>query len=221
MKLNFPLIPSYDIFLTVQQKAFIPLTAFLKYLLSLSEEMGVYYVDSTLIRVCHNKRIFNHKVFEGMSERGYSSIIWFFGFKLHLITNNLGQIMSLQITKGNVHDTLPLEEITKHLQGLLFGDKGCLGAELKERLKEKGVNLITRLRQNIKKKKNDISETNKYLLNKRGVIETTFGNLKDYKHLVHTKYRSTTNFFMNILSSLCSYSLNPVKPRVNLNRIMA
>jgi hypothetical protein len=221
LKLNFPLLPSYDRFLTVQQKAFIPLIHFLKYLSSLSEETGVYYVDSTLIRVCHNKRIFNHKVFEGIAERGYSSVGWFFGFKLHLITNNLGQVMSLQITKGNVHDTLPLEEITKNLQGLLFGDKGYLGEDLKIRLKNKGINLITRLRQNMKKRKDYISETNKYLLNKRGIIETIFGKLKDYKHLVHTKYRSTTNFFMNILSSLCYYSLNPTKPKIDLNRIMA
>jgi hypothetical protein len=222
LKLNFPLIPSYDRFLTIQQKAFIPLIYFLKYLSSLSEETGVYYIDSTLIRVCHNKRIFNHKVFEGIAERGYSSVGWFFGFKLHLIVNNLGQIMSFQITKGNVHDTLPLEEITKNLEGLLFGDKGYLGEDLKMRLKNKGINLITRLRQNMKKKKaEDTSDTNKYLLNKRNIIETIFGKLKDYKHLVHTKYRSITNFFMNILSSLCSYSLNPKKPKIDLNRIAA
>jgi len=69
------------------------------------------------------------------------------------------------------------------------------------------------------KEKKLISETNRSLLKKRGLIETIFGKLKDFKHLVHTKYRSTTNFFMNICSSLLSYQLNPRKPRINLNRI--
>jgi hypothetical protein len=42
-----------------------------------------FFVDSALLKVCHNKRIFNHKVFKGIAERGKSSMGWFFGFKLH------------------------------------------------------------------------------------------------------------------------------------------
>ena len=67
--------------------------------------------------------------------------------------------------------------------------------------------------QNMKSK--PISEANKFLLKKRGIIETVFGQLKDFRHLVHTKYRSKINYLTNVLSALLAYMLNPNKPIPN------
>jgi Transposase DDE domain len=110
-------------------------------------------------------------------------------------------------------------KLSKNLQGLLFGDKGYLSARTTKDLLKKGLRLITKVRQNMKPK--PISETNKFLLHKRGIVETIFGNFKDFKHLVHTKYRSVINYFTNILSALTAYMLNPNKPSICLDKIEA
>lgn len=47
-------------------------------------------MDSTSLKVCHNRRIPQHKVFEDLAARGKTSVDWFFGFKLHLVVNNRG-----------------------------------------------------------------------------------------------------------------------------------
>ena len=35
---------------------------------------------------------------------------WFFGFKLYIIINDVGQIMRIKITKGNIDDRTPVVE---------------------------------------------------------------------------------------------------------------
>ncbi|EQA61964.1 transposase, IS4-like family protein [Leptospira alexanderi serovar Manhao 3 str. L 60] len=39
-----------------------------------------------------------------IAQRGKSSTGWFYGFKLHLIINDQGEILSFMITPGNVDD---------------------------------------------------------------------------------------------------------------------
>ena len=45
-------------------------------------------------RVCHNKRITRNKVFRDYAERGKSTMGWCFGFKLHLICNERGELLN-------------------------------------------------------------------------------------------------------------------------------
>ncbi len=190
---------------------------FLKYLSKFSQKTGVYYIDSTFLQVCKNQRIAKHKVFKGIAEPGMSSTGWFFGFKLHIICNNFGEIVSLQITKGNKSDVYQVFNLAEDLQGFLFGDKGYLSKEIEEKLANLDLNLITKCRKNMKARK--ISATTNKLLYKRAIIETIFGKMKDFGHLVWTKYRSMTNYFINVFSCVAFYQLNAAKPRINLNRL--
>jgi len=80
---------------------------FLK-LMCLGNSSGISFVDFTSIRVCKNKRIFNHKVFDGIAARGKSTMGYFFGFKLYLIVNNMGEIVDFVITPGNIDDRASL-----------------------------------------------------------------------------------------------------------------
>lgn len=218
LKLFFPRIPSYKRFIFLQRRSLILMNVLLGYLTEkTSQKTDVYYIDSTFLEVCKNQRIYRHKTFKGIAARGVSSCGWFYEFKLHLITNHFREIASFAITKGNISDQNMTTKLSKNLSGFLFGDKGYLSAKTAAELLKQGLHLITKVRQNMKPK--PISETNKFLLRRRGIIETIFGQLKDFRHLVHTKYRSKINYFTNILSSLLAYMLNPNKPTICLNRL--
>ena len=107
------------------QSAILSMTIFLK-TSCLGQCTGISYIDSAPIRVCKNKRITRNKIFKGLAEIGKSTMGWFYGFKLHLIINDKGEILNFVITKGNVDDRTPLKnkKFIKKLKGKLFGDKG-------------------------------------------------------------------------------------------------
>ncbi|MTI11555.1 IS982 family transposase, partial [Sansalvadorimonas verongulae] len=102
--------------------ALIPLTVFLK-TQCLGEQTGLSFVDSTPIVVCDNHRINSHRVFQGMAKRGKTSTGWKFGFKLHLVINHLGELLSFCLTPGHVDDRKPVPDLVENLIGWLYGDK--------------------------------------------------------------------------------------------------
>ncbi len=134
--------------MTIQKSVFIPLLFLL--FSRMGRKTGVYYIDSTALPVCHNRRIRRHKTFASLAARGKTSMGWFFGFKLHLVFNDLHEIVALKLTGGSVSDTKPVPSLTKDLIGKLFGDKGYLGKELAEQLLRRGLALFTRVRKNMK-----------------------------------------------------------------------
>lgn len=115
---------------------------------------GISFIDSTVLRVCHNKRIKRNKVFKGIAKVGKSTVGWFFGFKLHLIINNKGEILSFYLSQGNTSDSNAkiITRMTKEIFGKLFGDKGYIGKALSDLLFGDGVQLITAVRTNMKQK---------------------------------------------------------------------
>jgi hypothetical protein len=70
---------------------------------------GISFVDSTPIRVCQEKRISQNKVFKGTATVGKSTMGWFYGFKLHIVINDKGEILNFAITQANVDDRGPLK----------------------------------------------------------------------------------------------------------------
>src|SRR5215510_6009028 len=91
-KSDFPQTVSYNRFVELQQKALLPMTIFLQ-VCCIGKCTGISIIDSTPIRVCHIKREKSHKVFKGLAAKGKSSTGWFFGFKLHLVVNDKGEII--------------------------------------------------------------------------------------------------------------------------------
>ena len=206
----FNKLPCYDRFIALKKQLIMPLTILLH---SLSgEETGIYFTDSTSLKVCRNKRINNHKVFEGMAERGKTTMGWFFGFKLHLIVNHKGQIMAIKITPGNTDDRAALSDIIGNLRGKCFADKGYTGKNIFQKLWEKGLHLITGIRKNMKNYLMPMID--KILLRKRFIIETIFGVLKTDFNLEHSRHRSPINAFVNILATLVAYNYKTNKPKI-------
>lgn len=89
-------------------------------------------MDSTTLDVCDNRRIYSHKVFKGIAQRGKSSTGWFYGFKLYLTINDSGEILSFFITLGDVDDRNlgVIEKITAKLFGKLFAGRGYISQKL-------------------------------------------------------------------------------------------
>ncbi len=208
---DFPGLVSYNRFVELQQRVAVPMMLFLK-THSLGESRGINFIDSTHIKVCHNRRIHNHKVFAAVAERGQCSIGWFYEFKLHLIINDKGEILSFYHTKGNVDDRniKLMTSMTHDIFGKLFGDKGYISKALADLLWGNGIQMITKPRKNMKD--SNISQADKIMLRKRAIIEYVNDELKNICKLQHIRHRSVSNFLMNTMGALSAYHFFPKKP---------
>lgn len=224
LKSEFPETVSYNRFVELQKKVTVPMGVFLK-TCCLGSCTGVSFIDSTPLRACHIKRERQNKVFKGLATKGQCSLGWFFGFKLHLIINDRGEILDFMFTQANVDDREPLknEKFHKRIFGKLFGDKGYLGKDLFEQLFVDGVHLVTKIRKNMKNSLMHLHD--KIMLKKRAIIETVNDQLKNICQIEHTRHRSFDNFINNLLSGLIAYSFFPKKPSLNIeiieNRLFA
>ena len=214
LRSEFPNLVSYNRFVELMPDAFLPLCAYLCTRLALAT--GIAFIDSTPLAVCHNRRIFRHRVFAGLAARGKSSMGWFYGFKLHLIVNDQGELITFFLTPGNVDDRKPVPQMAKRLWGKLFADKGYISQPLFEQLFEQGVQLITPIRKNMKNRLMPLID--KVLLRKRAIIETINDQLKNISQVAHTRHRSVNNFLVNLVAGLIAYTYQTKKPSLNLSR---
>ena len=178
---------------------------------------GISFIDSTVIKACHHKREKQNKVFKGIAAKGRGTMGWFFGFKLHIIINERGEIIDFLITRGNVDDRKPLKDKSFHdkIFGKLFGDRGYLGKDLFEELFVNGIHLVTKIKKNMKNSLMNVYD--KILLRKRAVVESVNDILKNQCQIEHTRHRSFDNFITNLISGLIAYSFYPSKPNINID----
>lgn len=219
----FPKLVSYNRFVELMPYAAMPLTLFMHSISSNFPCTGISFVDSTTLNVCDSHRISQHKVFQGIAQRGKSSTGWFYGFKLHLIINDCGEILSFCLTPGNVDDRNQkvMEHLTKGIFGKLFADKGYVSKKLFEELLGKDVELITKQKKNVKKP-GILRFSDKLLLRKRAIIESVNDFLKNTCQIEHSRHRSGCNFVVNLVASLVAYSFLPKKPSIYVaNRVFA
>lgn len=214
----FPKTVSYNRFVELMQAATLPMTLFSK-TCCMGKGTGISFIDSTPIRVCKNKRIKRNKVFKGLAELGKSTMGYFFGFKLHIVINDKGELLNFVITKGNVDDREPLKNkrFVNELKGKLFADKGYISKELTNLLFINGLHLITSIRNNMKNVLMEMKD--KILLRKRSVIETVNDELKNMCQVEHSRHRSFANFITNLVSGIIAYSFFPKKPSIKYQTV--
>lgn len=214
----FPASVSYTRFLELMSGNLVPLGHCLLWLCRLSTRTGIQFIDSTSLVVCSNLRIGHHKVFKYSAARGRTSEGWFYGFKLHLIVNDQGELLAVHMTPGNVSDANAgvVTALANGLRGKLFGDKGYISQVLFNELWKQGLHLVTNVRKNMKNRL--LSFTDKLLLRKRFIIETINDHLKNNEQIEHTRHRSPTNFCTNVLAGLIAYQLQPKKPSLRLGK---
>lgn len=218
MTKEFPRTVSYNRFTELMQRSLLPLTMFLK-TCCMGNCTGISFIDSTCVRVCKNKRIKRNKVFKDVATVGKSTMGYFYGFKLHLVINDRGEILNFTITQANVDDREPLkyERFLKDIFGKLFGDKGYISKELTQILFADGIHLVTSIRNNMKNSLMSMSD--KIYLRKRSIIETVNDELKNMCQIEHSRHRSIGNFFTNMIAGLIAYSFFPKKPSISHNHI--
>lgn len=214
----FPETVSYNRFVELQQKVAYKLIAFLN-MCCLGECTGISFIDSTPLRACHIKRERSHKTMKGWAAKGKCSIGWFYGFKLHIVINDKGEIIKYQITPGDTDDRTPLKDnsFTKKLFGKLIGDKGYISQSLFDLLFIDNIHIITKIKKNMKNSLMSLHD--KILLRKRAIIETVNDLLKNVCQIEHTRHRAVNNFVVNLISGLIAYNLMPKKPELNIEII--
>jgi hypothetical protein len=212
---EFPRLLSYNRLVERIPQALAALACYLKTRMAYCT--GINFIDSTPLRVCHNLRIASHRVMAKLARRGKTSTGWFYGFKLHLITNDRGELLDVCLTPGNVDDRKPVEKLSAQLFGKLFGDKGYISKELFERLFIRGVQLITRIKGNMKNCLMPLLD--KLLLRKRAIIETIIDQFKNISQIEHSRHRSVPNYFADILAGLIAYTYREKLPSLNLTPV--
>ena len=213
LRSEFPALVSYQRFVELMPTVLVPLVAYLH--TQLGSCTGISFIDSTSLAVCRNPRIHQHRVFDGRAARGKTSVGWFYGFKLHLVVNDQGEILAFCLTPGNVDDRKPVPKLAKGLVGKLFGDKGYLSQPLAQQLLvTQGLQLITKLR--IKMHNRLLEWSDRLLLRKQAIIETINDQLKNICHIEHSRHRSPINFLVNLVAGLIAYCHQPKKPSLGL-----
>jgi transposase len=208
---EFPGLVSYTRFVEFIPSTLAPLCAYLRQA-CFGDCTGISFIDSTSIDVCLNPRIASHKVFAGYAERGKTSTGWFYGFKLHLVINDCGELLNVLLTPANTDDRKPVKKLLYKLFGKVYGDKGYISRPLYELLRETiGVQLITKLKSNAKNRL-PLPLIDRVLLRKRALIETVIDQLKNISQIEHSRHRSVTNFMVNLLCGLIAYAHQPKKP---------
>ena len=211
---EFPDLLSYTRFVALIPTALMPMCIYLH--TRRGEDTGIAFIDSTSLVVCDNRRIHSHKVFKKVARRGQTSMGWFYGFKLHLVVNDRGELLAFQITPGNVDDRRPVPELTQGLTGKLVGDRGYLSQQLFKVLWDRGLPLITKIRKNMHNKLMPLAD--KLLLRKRAIIETINDQIKNIQQVEHTRHRSLVNAMVNVLAALVAYTHQSSKPSLNLSK---
>ncbi len=210
----FPGLVSYHRFVEWLPAVVWPLCAYLQR--CFGRCTGLSFVDSTSLKVCHNRRIKQHKVFAGLAARGKTSVDWFFGFKLHVVINDRGELLNVMLTAGNVDDRQPLPTLLQRVVGKVFGDKGYLSAPLALQLwKTRRIRLITRLRRGMKGRLLPLAD--RLLLRRRAIVESVIDQLKHISQIEHSRHRSPINFLVNVVSGLIAYCHRPQKPSLALD----
>ena len=174
----------------------------------------------TIFYFLRQNRISRHKVFDGLAQRGKTSVDWFFGFKLHLVINELGEILNVQLIPGNVDDRRPIPELLQGLFGKIFADRGYVSQKLTDQLlQEIGIQFFAKPSRNMRSRhgrvsrpcaidllKNKLMRLHDQLLSRqRFIIETVNDQLKNISQIEHSRHRSPINFCINVLCGLIAY----------------
>lgn len=135
--------------------------------------------------------------------------------KLHLVISKTGELLNITVTPGNTDDRKPAFDLLSSLSGKVFADRGYVSMKLAQQLLETfGIEFFAKPRRDTKNKLMRL--TDKLLTRKRAIVETIIDQLKNISQIEHSRHRSPTNCFVNIICGLIAYCHKPKKPGMHL-----
>lgn len=209
----FPKAPSYERFLVLVSRCYTLMWLWSLHCCVKASRTGLYLIDSKRLEVCHLKREHSHRVFSA-ARKGKTSTGWFYGFKLHLVINERGEIVNWTLTPGNVADNNPalLKQLLQGLTGICVGDRGYW-TSLFEWFYQHKLHLLVRPKRNMKKDSPCLVDHQHYL-RKRALIESVNDLLVSVCDLEHTRHRKPENAFAHIAAALVAYQFLDHKPAI-------
>lgn len=209
----FPKAPSYGRFVCYTAWVLPLLLLLLLFKCAQSVRTSYYFIDSKKLEVCHLRREKEHKVFKLFARKGKGSTGWFYGLKLHLVINHLGQLVSFLITPANTADNnhSVLSRLLQGLKGKCCGDKGYF-TTLFEQFYTEGLQMLVKPKRNMRSLpafREDVQ-----LLKQRPLIESVNDILATVCNMEHTRHRNPLHGYANVLSALIAYQYLPHKPHL-------
>lgn len=200
-------LPQYHNFVLTMNKSAAELLVLINALLQINKlEAGIIkLVDSTSLPVCHNKRISRHKTMKHLASRSKTTMGWFYGLKLHILSDLYGNILEIKFTTGSVDDRAVLDQFLDKLEdSLIIADAGYVSQKLEQKASKKGNVLLTVVRSNMKQLTTPIHN---YLLNLRPRVETIFSILKEKLGLVTSLPRSDLGYLAHYIHCIFGYMM--------------
>ena len=209
----FPQAPSYKRFVSLTIRALPLLLLLLLCKCSQSLRTGHYFIDSKKLEVCHIRREHSNKVFSLLARKGKSSVGWFFGLKLHLVINHMGQVVTFAFTPANVADNNHgvLHFLLGGLKGRCAGDKGYQSTLFGE-FCEQGLQLLVRPRKGMRPLPALVADMD--LLRQRPLIESVNDIVATVCDVEHSRHRNPYHGLASMIAAVVAYQYLPVKPHV-------
>lgn len=200
---------SYKVFVESLNRCSVIILALLLCILKINRQYqhSVKHLDSTCVPVCKNKNAKYHKTMKGLATWGHSGEGWFFGLKLHLITDLLGKMQSILFSSGNTSDkdVSTVLKLAKDITGTVIADAGYVSQRL-----AKAFNNLDRILKAKPYKNMNVVATHldNILYGTRMMIEKHFRCLKLFFGLITSMPRSITGYFGNYFYSIVAYQLS-------------
>lgn len=218
---DFPKLPHYDNMLTFQKQLLPFLTLLLGMLIAINraafknKKIRIMFIDGSPLPVCANKRTFTHKVAKQIAQRGKSSMGWFYGFKLHILVDERGNILGVTITPGNVDERTQVKKLIGDIMdSLCIADAGYIKELLQKELFEKnGVQFVTGVKKTMKRLMTKGQHT---LLKARQLVETVIGSCKHRLGMAFRLHRSVEGYQVHFVLTLIAYTLFKSLARIPL-----
>lgn len=168
---------------------------------------GIHIIDGFPMPICNYVRAYKCRSFKNEAGYGYCSAKdeKYYGFKGHIIVNDLGVIEKIGVALPNIDERDVMLEIVDNIKGLLIGDKGYISAEKKGLLKEYGIDLETPARINMKENRDPVFV--KLIRKKRKIVETVISQLTRIFNIENIRVKNLWHLTNRIIRKILAHNI--------------